>query len=386
MTPTSEPARQRLFILSFSPIAGDARVLKQVHEFRDRYEVTTCGYGDAPDGVARHIRIPDSARIDDLSGRLITLRLYRRVYESLSGVRWARSALAGETTDVVLANDVEAVPIALRLNARHGVHADLHEYSPRLHEEFPEWKRRIKPYYDWLCRRYVSKASSWSTVGQGLADEYAKEFGFEPVVVTNAAPYAEFSPTDVSRPIRLVHSGACLKNRNLMALIEGVDAAGGTATLDLFLTANDPGYLAELKARAQKSEVVTVNDPVPYRDLVSTLNGFDAGVHVLPPVNFNNEWALPNKLFDYVQARLGVIIGPSAEMARYVREYHLGAVADDFTAEAFARVVSRLTVEEVEQWKRRADASAHELSAETQVAIWATCVDRLAANAGGAAS
>ena len=52
----------RLLILSFSSIAGDARVLKQVRLFAERYEVTTCGFGPTPEGVAEHLELaPESA-------------------------------------------------------------------------------------------------------------------------------------------------------------------------------------------------------------------------------------------------------------------------------------------------------------------------------------
>src|SRR5690606_32424901 len=101
--------------------------------FSDDYAVTTIGYGDAPDGVARHIRIPDGMRIDDLNGRLITARLYSRVYWSVSAIAWARKHLERGAYDIVFANEVDAVPLALSLRPPRGVHADLHEYHPRLH-------------------------------------------------------------------------------------------------------------------------------------------------------------------------------------------------------------------------------------------------------------
>ena len=40
---------KKLLIISFSPIARDARVLKQVRLFTPKYEVTTCGFGPAPE-------------------------------------------------------------------------------------------------------------------------------------------------------------------------------------------------------------------------------------------------------------------------------------------------------------------------------------------------
>ncbi|KQV06025.1 hypothetical protein [Leifsonia sp. Root112D2] len=150
--------RPTLLILSFSPIAADARVLKQVRHFSQSYDVTTCGYGDAPEGVVRHIHIPDNKPQNDLNGRLITLRLYGKAYWSLSAVRWCRDALKPGSWDIILSNDVETAPLALWLRARLGLHADLHEYSPRLHEENPAWVRRIQPFYNWLCRRFVARA------------------------------------------------------------------------------------------------------------------------------------------------------------------------------------------------------------------------------------
>jgi hypothetical protein len=368
----------RLLIISFSPIASDARVLKQVEYFSTRYRVTTCGYGEAPRGVERHIRIPDTALANDLNGRYITLRRYGAVYRRIGAVAWCLRELRAGEWDIVLANDVETVPIALRLRPALGVHADLHEYSPRLKEEIPAWRKRIKPFYDWLCRRYVARADSWTTVSGGLAGEFAREFGFEPTVVTNAAPYAELKPGGVGSPIRLVHSGACLRNRNLAALIEGVATSSARVTLDLYLAPNDPGYLDELRNRAGQLEGVTVHDAVPYRDLVTTLNGFDVGVHILPPVNFNNEWALPNKLFDYVQARLGVIVGPSKEMRSYVEDRGIGAVSADFSSDGFAVVLDDLDPRVVDGWKKASDASARELSAEAQVEIWGAAIARLA--------
>ena len=37
--------------------------------------------------------------------------------------------------------------------------------------------------------------------------------------------------------------------------------------------------------------------------IVRTINQFDLGVYLLPPVNFNSAHALPNKFFEFIQAR-----------------------------------------------------------------------------------
>ncbi|SFR95695.1 Glycosyl transferases group 1 [Microbacterium sp. cf046] len=375
-----------LLILSFSPIASDARVLKQVEAFRDDYAVTTCGYGPTPDGVARHVRIPDDVLHNVLHDGRITRKAYKRAYWSLWSVKWVRKHLKRGAYDIVLADDVEAVPLALRLRPKYGTHADLHEYSPLLHEDWEGWRAKITPYVEWLCSEYVAHADSWSTVSGGLAREYERNFGFRPVVVTNAAPYVDAEPRPVGDPIRLVHSGAALHDRKLEDLVAGVAASTSGATLDLYLTPNQPAFVEVLRGLAAETDGrVRVNDPVPYAQLSETLQGYDVGVHMLAPTNFNNRWALPNKLFDYVQARLGVIIGPSPEMAEYVQRYGLGAVTESFEPAALAAVLDGLTVADVERWKKAADASARELSAATQVQLWKDAIDALARRGGASA-
>lgn len=368
-----------VLVLSFSPIASDARVLKQIALLREQHSVTSCGYGPAPEGVVEHLEIPANAATVALNGRLITARAYLPAYAAIPAVTAARRLLRPHMGrhELVIANDVETVPLGLWLRPRVGVHADLHEYSPRLHEENPAWRRRIAPFYRWLCRRFVLKADSVTTVGQGLAEAYREELGIEAAVVVNAAPFAELEPTPVpdDGPLRLVHSGAALRNRQLEVLLDAVAATYTPLNLDLLLMPNDPPYIEELRARAV--EGVRVLDPVPYSQLVSTLNGYDLGVHVLPPVNFNNANALPNKVFDYVQARLGLVVGPTPEMAALAREHGVGLVAEDFTAEALAAVLDSLTPERVRELKAASHAAARELSAETAVQGWARAIDAL---------
>ncbi|MFK4729865.1 glycosyltransferase family 1 protein [Agromyces mediolanus] len=367
----------RLLIVSFSTIVADARVLKQLRRLSPDYEVHTVGYGPKPDGVAGHIRVPDEFAIWQYDRLAVVLRRYERAYWSNRAVAFAVEALRGSRWDAVLANDVDAVGLALSLDARAGVHADLHEYAPRQKEDVARWRRFVAPFVSWMCRRFVTRAASVTTVGQGIAEEYAAKYGIAAQVVTNAAPYSPLAPGDVHRPIRLVHSGAALRDRNITAILDAVESTSAAVELALYLTPNDPGFLSELRSRAERSERITLHDPVPYDELSGRLNAYDVGIHILPPVNFNNRWALPNKFFDYVQARLGVIIGPSPEMARVLGEHGFGAVTAGFSAADLTEALDRLEPATVAEWKRAADASARTLSSEAQVEVWAEAIAAL---------
>ncbi|MDO4899361.1 hypothetical protein [Actinomyces sp.] len=372
---SSAPRRPRLLIISFSPIAADARVLKQVRLFAPTHEVTTCGYGEAPDGVARHVRIPDELVSWQLNRTALVARRFAHVQAQQEVVVWARKQLEPGEFDVILADDAETVPLAQWLRPAGGVHADLHEYAPRQKEGVPRWRIFVAPYMRWLCRTYVTRADSVTTVAQGLADAYRREYGIRAEIVTNATPYREAEPTPVGRPLRLVHSGAALPDRHLEIMVEAVGLTERDVTLDLYLTRNDRAVIDALRARAAalpaaRAGRVRVMDPVPYAELIDTLARYDVGVFSIPPVSFNYKHTLPNKLFDFVQARLAVVVSPSPEMARMVDQYHLGAVTDDFTATSLAATLDVLTDAKVAAGKAAADAAARELSAEQQMSGW----------------
>ena len=375
-------SKPRLLILSFSSIVSDARLLKQIAVFRDDYDVTTCGYGAAPAGVVDHVEIPADLSVWRYPRPLVMLRLYKRAYWSNAAIAAAHHALEGRSFDVVIANDVDTVGLALSLQPHACVHADLHEYAPRMREDLLRVRIFVHPFVDWMCRNFVARAQSWTTVGDGIAAEYRRRFGFGPTVVTNAAPFVAGEPTPVHDPLRLVHSGAAQENRGLEELIDAVQLSRADITLDLYLMQQNPAFLDRLRALAARTpDRVRVCDPVPYARLASTLRSYDVGIHVIPPKSFNHRWALPNKMFDFVQARLGVVVGPSPEMASYVERFGIGAVTPDFSAEGIARTIDSITEDDVTRWKAAAHAHARELSSEQQVKVWKSAVDALVASA-----
>ncbi len=368
----------RLLIVSFSEIAADARVLKQVRHFAERgYLVTTCGFGAAPAEACDHVEVsPEESRRQVLvRAALLRLHWYRLAYWSTPYVRAARDALRGRAFDAVLANDLDTAGLALALSPAEKVHLDLHEYWPGRDDNNEAWVRLRQPYMNWQLRRYASRARSVTTVSDTIARRYGDEFGIVSGTVTNASPLRDFDALPVASPIRLVHSGASRANRRIEDMMRGVAASSLDATLDLYLTGQGTPYYESLARLAEElGDRVRLLPPVPQDRLVETLHAYDVGIHLLPPTNTNNALALPNKFFDYVQARLAIVIGPTASMAELLRSYELGLVTDDFSVEAFARALDGLDAEQVTRFKRNSDAAAEPLSAEVQNEVWGRAV------------
>jgi glycosyltransferase involved in cell wall biosynthesis len=376
-----------LLIISFSEISKDARVLKQVRGLLSDYRVTTCGFGDAPLDEIEHVRV-DGPRpavglvrryvMGALDGLAVLTHNYHWTHSRIPYVDMAKRRLRGRVFDVVLANDVDTLPVALTISNGSRVHADLHEFFPGIHDNSTVLGRRQSAYLTWLVNRYATRAASSTTVSWGIADAYRK-YGLKCEVVTNATPWVDQSPGEVGPTIKLVHSGNAQPSRQLELAMTAAAQTSTDVTLDLFLMPNDLVYLSRLRDLADElGPRVRIMDPLPQSELVTALNRYDVGVHVLPPTSFNNANALPNKFFDYVQSRLGLVIGPSPEMRRLLDEYGCGAVTDDFTVDAIRMTFDELTVEAVTRWKYASDSAAEPLSAGYQVAVWIAAIERLA--------
>jgi glycosyltransferase involved in cell wall biosynthesis len=357
----------RVLVFSFTDHARDPRVHRQLQALTERHEPISAGFGPPLLDVDFVDLRPESSSLAARANSAVGLarmlaRRFEAAYWGNRVVRRAVARLESMPFDVVVSNDVETLPLALRLAAARPVVFDAHEYYP---EHFADrwWQLTLGVHLGYLCRTYIPRASSMITVSPGIARRYREELGVDPTVVMNLPERVELEPSPVSSPVRLVHHGAADRRRHLETMIEAMGLVEGEFTLD-FALVGDPREVDRLRLAAGGDERISFVAPVPMPELPEFLNGYDAGVYLLAPRSFNQRHALPNKLFEFIQARIGVVIGPSPDMAAIVRERGLGVVAADFTPQAFARAIASLDAPGVARLKARSHEAAGELHAE----------------------
>ena len=188
----------------------------------------------------------------------------------------------------------------------------------------PEWIKTQKPYIDYILNKYIRSIDAITTVSEGIAEQYARDYAIKrPDIITNAPKYSHILPVfhDDNNTVRMVHHGIAARQRDIGEMIKIVQCLDRRFTLDLYLVKKDEDYYQELLDACNSSGRVRLLEPIKMHELVPKLNEYDVGLYVLPPTSFNHLHALPNKIFEFVQARLAIAIGPSPEMARIVEEY-----------------------------------------------------------------
>lgn len=378
---------KKILILVFSNLKNDARLMRQINFLKNRYELTVCCFDSLPSNEYNIIILP-AHQLTPLKKALSAVFLLLRQYSLAHAIlhpykKYLKQHLSGKHYDLIIANDVETLPLAFELATKETkVVFDAHEYAPKHFEDKLWWRIFFQGFNTFICRHYIPKVAGMMTIGQGLADEYEKNFGVKPQVVTNACGYVEMKPVeDNSETIRLVHHGIVNRSRRIELMIGIMKHLPANFTLDLVLmltttsSKQTKDYLQELKDLAANDPRINFPDAVPIEKIVPLLNRYDIGIIFAPPINFNYANGLPNKLFDYIQGRIGVLTGPTPEIAAIVQQYDLGVVSNDFTSQGFANKLIPLTREDIWRFKSNSNKAAHNLNAEKNEVILNNLID-----------
>lgn len=406
--------RKKVTILAFSPIARDARVLRQIKYLSEKYSVSVIGYGQLNDYPhVKMISLSESNPVKEeltVTGNAVNLKnkirtwikwdyllvtfnflinLYRYLYRLINIARekvqykkriimcilfprwvyWNNSrykkmlaALLLTAPDIIHANDWNTLPIAVRASSitKAKVILDLHEYAPLEFEHNSQWYATERHLVHYLLKVDAPRADATVTVNQTIADKYEQEYGFSPLVVMNAPEYDSqivFHPTKDNH-IHLVHHGIVSRSRKLDLMIEIIAQTDRRYILNFMLVANrrgDETLLQNLEDLADKLAPgrVFFRQPVPPSQIIREISLFDIGIFPLPHANYSQKYALPNKFFDFIHAGLAICIGPSPEMARLIEQYRFGVTAPSFEPTQMAAILNRLTSKEIDKMKRK---------------------------------
>ena len=366
--------KKKVLILVFSNLKTDARVMRQIESLKDEYDLTVVCLDINPTEDYQAIVLPRH-KLTFFRKALSAVFLLSKAFFKAHSILYPYQAFLDrsfkdEHFDLIIANDVETLPLAFRFKGpQTRIMLDAHEYAPLHFENKFWWRVFFQDFNTFLCKKYIPLLDGMTTIGSGLAKAYEHNFGKKPVVITNATYYHDLSPKFSDSPvIRIVHHGIVNRSRKIELIIQMMDYLPENFTLDLVLVVpafayQAKAYFAELKENSRNKRV-TFRDAVPIHQIIELLREYDMGVILAPPINFNYANGLPNKLFDYIQARLAVLTGPTPEIANIVRTYNLGVVADGFTPEEMARNVAILSREQINLLKERSDAAAKEYNAE----------------------
>lgn len=343
------------------------RVIKHLRE--TGREVVTAGTANA-DCLLPQIRL--TSRFAKRAAMFL-LGMYEKIAKEFVYDE-AEDWLVGENPDVVIVHDIKLLPWLHKLNGDWKIVVDLQEYYPHMLNEL-RFKLSMGAMYKYIINKYLPHVDECWTVSEYLQLLYYSKHNIGTSIVPNAPQYVDLPVVENTGQIRMVHHGYALHDRNIEAMVEAVDSLNGLTSLDLVLLKEHawPEYYEQLKELIRNSKHCQFVEPGPIDQIVKSKNEYDIGLYVLPPDSENMRGAMPNKFYDFVQARLAIICGPDGEMSRVVKETGVGFLTTGYSSEDIAKKIVQVFRPDIDGAKRKSDELAYPFSFE------GSCVPRIEA-------
>ena len=267
--------------------------------------------------------------------------------------------------DIVILHHIDLLPIIcyLKRKEKFKLILNIHEYYPKEFDHQKNWLK-MQTYWDNLCNEFMSHVDLFLSVNETISNEYLKQFKLDKskfFIYPNVKKFEDLKPINsLKKQIRLVHHGAAIPSRNIENMIKLMDFLPQNYELTLILVERNPEYLKYLKSF--ESQRIRFLKPINFDKIPEHLNCYDIGIYFLEPSNFNEENSLPNKFFEFIQARLCIAVTPVNEMKKIVLENEIGIVSKDYDLNKFAEQLSKLSKKEIFRYKNNVHKVAFEYS------------------------
>ncbi|MBR3090816.1 MAG: glycosyltransferase [Bacteroidetes bacterium] len=233
------------------------------------------------------------------------------------------------------ASDLYALPAIQYINNRNKVNIvyDSREIYSALSTLS---NHRIKQYVITKIERFFIKKTTQIVVSGDLDKDYIKKFyNLDlPIHVVYNYPWAhKVEKTSLIRDkyniqdekIILIYQGVILKGRGLLPIIKSIRNSNDYVLVVL----GDGKYKKELITYCNNNNLndkVFFADNIQYNELYRWTSCGDIGLCNIEPLSQSYIYALPNKLFEYFQSELPVIVTDLPALAQLVRKYNCGEV------------------------------------------------------------
>ena len=231
--------------------------------------------------------------------------------------------------DILLANDLDTLLANYLVNKLQGknIVLDCHELFP----EIPELvnRRKVKNVWLFLEKILLPKIEYKFTVCDSIANYYQKKYQTHFEVFRNLPKrkkleIGQFNFDTKNKKI-ILYQGAINIGRGLELLIETMKHLDNQLFIiighgDIFQQLQEKVYLEKLEQKVFFLGKMTPESLYKITPLAHL------GISIEEDLGLNYRFALPNKIFDYIQAEVPILISDLPEMKQVVLEYKVGEI------------------------------------------------------------
>ena len=309
------------------PITRNSRALKQLDAL-DAQGLTVLALGIGTGAPGKTIR-----------GERITIHTLPRPEGSGPAFFWRvhqlfQRALRTREAAVYHASDLYTLPTCAQLAKKHNSRLVYDARECYAHVASTQGRPWVSWFWKYIEGRHIRQADAVFTVSPSIVDFLAKTHGIQPPTLLHNVPPMQSVPrsnllrTELGIPekdVIVLHQGNIQRDRGCFALTKAMQGVNNAVLVFL----GDGPLRPALESFVQVSGIgkkVRFLDAVPPDELLAYTASADVGVTLLEDTCLNHQFALPNKLFEYLMAGLPVLASDLTEIHRVVADHQVGVV------------------------------------------------------------
>jgi glycosyltransferase involved in cell wall biosynthesis len=288
------------------------------------------------------------------SQRLLKLFRYVNVLLRFCGLTWKFTRIGRSLdADVYLSNDLDTLVsgVLCAYPSKKSIH-DAHELWIDQFVGMGVYPTILLKLFSAIEYAFLRHVNIVITVNDFIAQELERRYNIRrPQVILNVPKKASHSKkhsntlSPKNKKIAL-YQGGYLPGRGLENLIRACEFLYG----DVMLVMRGFGDIeSKLRQLARPFKNCVFDPPVPPDKLVSSASSADVGIAIYLPINMNNYFASPNKLFEYIQAGVPIVASDLPFLRKIVAENEIGYLFDPRCPKDIARAINFATRDEILQ-------------------------------------
>ncbi|MGE7272681.1 glycosyltransferase [Brevibacillus panacihumi] len=315
--------KQKLIImLLFKDIVHDNRVIKEINSLAELgYQIVLfClrNYDEIPsfpnDVTIYRFNITNNIKKS-------AVKIFFDIYKAIRFYYYIKKSLSNiyKKYDYIVchAHDLNTLPFAYMLTKRFKLNKLVYDS----HEIFIEMdgRRKVEKILGSLVERYcVKRVDHMITVSKPIQEYFKKIYPNKEITVIRNVPYlTEINNHDnqyfrekyclPSDSAILIYVGGITRNRGLEQILQAVHVLPKNYVLIFMGYGNMVDQIKSLARQMQITDRLFFHEPVTQDKMLKIISSADVGLLLYQNSCLNNYLALPNKLFEYIQAELPVV-------------------------------------------------------------------------------
>lgn len=224
-----------------------------------------------------------------------------------------------------------------------------------------------------LEKKLIYKCAHVITVSKSIGDWYKNQYSIENVsCIYNAPRYTDdfdqhnnyfrqhFNiPADT---IVFLYQGALEVARGLDLLVDCFKILSNKYVVIFMGYGSLSGYI---QAEADSTDNIFYHEAVPMSKLKDTTSSADYGMSLIAPASLNEEYCMPNKLFEYIMYGLPVIGFNTKDQAEFIKKHDIGYVLEKYDAASLKELILSIDSKKYPFFKENVQKIRKDISWET---------------------